>query len=200
MFSASIILKNAREDKELELAEVSKKLKVPLKYLQAIESENRNTYPQEPYCSLIIKDYANFLGLNGDDILSLFRRDFASKTNQKPITAQNINLTPHFAFRVATIASIIIFAVYLTLEYFKFNRPPTLKMSWPENLTNNTLEVSGTTDSESTVRVNDDLVVVDSSGNFRKKIIISVDEQKIVVQSKSPSGQTSIAEKTYRRQ
>ncbi len=200
MFSASIILRNAREDKELDLMEISKKLKIPLKYLQAIESENRATYPQEPYCSLIIKDYANFLGLNGDDILSLFRRDFASKANNKPVTSQNINLTPHFAFKIGTLGAIAIFAIYLVFEYLKFNRPPLLKISWPESPTNNVLEVSGTTDSESTVRINEDLVIVDSSGNFRKKINIAENEQKIVVQSKSPSGQVSTSEKVYRRQ
>ena len=79
MFRVSTIFKNTRLDKELEFSEISKKLKIPAKYLEAIEDEKIANFPQEPYCSLIVKDYANFLGLNGEEILSLFRRDFAQK-------------------------------------------------------------------------------------------------------------------------
>ena len=79
MFRVSTILKNTRLDKELEFSEISKKLKIPAKYLEAIEDEKIANFPQEPYCSLIVKDYANFLGLNGEEILSLVRRDFAQK-------------------------------------------------------------------------------------------------------------------------
>jgi len=84
MFRASSLLKNTRLDKEWELADISKKLKISIKYLQAIEDEDIVNFPQEPYCSLIIKDYADYLGLNGSDIVSLFRRDFdqRKKSNQ----------------------------------------------------------------------------------------------------------------------
>jgi len=83
MFCASSLLKNTRLDKEWELVDISKKLKVPVKYLEAIENENVGSFPQEPYCSLIIKDYADYLGLNGVDVLALFRRDFDQKRKTK---------------------------------------------------------------------------------------------------------------------
>ena len=38
MYRASIILKNAREDHSLEISEVSKKLKISAKYIEAIET------------------------------------------------------------------------------------------------------------------------------------------------------------------
>ncbi len=200
MFRASLILKNTRQEKELELTEVSKKLKISVKYLEAIEGESRSGFPQEPYCSLIIKDYAHFLGLNGDEILSLFRRDFADPQKTSPVNQQKIFFTPQFTFKFGVILSLFVFSAYLILEYAKFNHPPNLKINWPdENLLNkSSLEISGITDPESTIRINNDLVIVDSVGNFQKKINISTPEAKIIVESKSPSGKSTFEEKIYR--
>jgi len=46
MFRTSIILKNAREDKDLSIVEVCKKLKISPKYLEAIENEDRSNFQQ----------------------------------------------------------------------------------------------------------------------------------------------------------
>lgn len=202
MLRASVILKNARQDKDLELIEVSKKLKIQIKYLESIESENKSDFPNEPYCSLIIKDYANFLGLNGEEVLSLFRRDFANKINMPSVTSQKISFTPQFTFKIAVTVSILIFALYLVFEYVKFNRPPMLKVNWPDSISNQQLllEITGITDPESTVRVNNDLVIIDATGSFRKKINISDPSTTITIESKSQSGKTTLVKKTYNSQ
>lgn len=200
MYKASIILKNAREDKDLNLEEISKKLKISKKYLEAIETENRSAFPAEPYCSLIIKDYAVFLGLNGEDILSVFRRDFAQKTAPAAVSSDKLSLTPQFVFKIATIISLLFFLGYISLEYLKFNRPPTLKVTWPEDNSlalNTKIEITGTTDPEATVRINDDLIIIDQNGYFKKSINLQNPESKIVVESKSHNGKAALLEKTY---
>ena len=199
MFRASIILKNAREDHSLEIGEVSKKLKISAKYLDAIESENKAKFPEEPYCSLIIKDYANFLGLNGDDVLSLFRRDFANSAKISSPGHKWSLFTPQFTFRIAMIVSVILFSSYLITEYLKFNRPPPLTVNWPSDasLHESSFNLTGITDPESTVRINDNLIIVDQNGSFEKKITLSgSDPSTIVVESKSPSGKITTEKKT----
>jgi len=198
MHRASIILKNARSDKALSLDEVSKKLKIPQKYLEAIENENILCFPQEPYCSLIIKDYGDFLGLNGQQIVGLFRRDFAQKRKTKIINKSFISFTPQFTFSIIISLFIILFSFYLIFEYIKFNRPPKLKINWPtgDAVSEEILEIKGLTDPESTVRVNQDLVIVDPEGNFTKKINLQTKETKVLIESKSPSGKTIQEERT----
>lgn len=198
MFRASVILKNAREDRSLELEEISKKLKISLRYLRAIEAEDRPNFPQEPYCSLIIKDYAAFLGLNGEEILSLFRRDFANLTKTKTQSDAKIFITPQFTFKIAVIASIVIFAAYLVLEYAKFNHPPNLKVNWPtqNTLSQSSFDITGTTDADSTIRINNELVIVDQNGNFEKKVSLNATDTLVTVESKSPSGKTTRSEMT----
>ena len=46
MFRASSLLKNTRLDKEWDLSDISKKIKVSTKYLEAIENETINCFPQ----------------------------------------------------------------------------------------------------------------------------------------------------------
>ncbi|MFA5827838.1 MAG: helix-turn-helix domain-containing protein [Candidatus Shapirobacteria bacterium] len=200
MYRASIILKNARSDKGLSLDEVSKKLKIPQRYLESIENENILCFPQEPYCSLIIKDYADYLGLNGQQIVGLFRRDFAQKRKTKTTNKSFISFTPQFTFTVIISFLVMLFSFYLVYEYIKFNRPPKLIVDWPAKnmVTKDVVEIRGSTDPESTVRVNQDLVIVDPEGNFTKKINLQSEETKITVESKSPSGKTTQDERTVR--
>lgn len=200
MLRTSIILKNAREDKDLTLAEVSKKTKIPQKYLEAIETEDRRVFPSEPYCSLMIKDYANFLGLNGEDVVLLFRRDFATRSANNKTVSPQVFLTPQSVFKVGVLVSILIFSFYVFAEYVKYNQSPPLKVSWPEdsNLSlSSKIEVSGNTDPEATVRINNDLIIVDQFGNFKKVIGLSSQDQKVVIESQSHSGKTTTVEKVY---
>lgn len=200
MFRASDILRNARLDKELELLEISKKLKIPVKYLKAIESEDHKSFPQEPYLSLMVKDYANYLQLNGPETLSIFRRDYEQKKNITNNQSQKISFTPQLTFKILITLSVLIFSFYLVSEYLKFNRPPPLDVDWPNisTLQDDTLEVSGKTDPESTVRINNDLVIVNSDGSFSKRVYVNQSRQStITVEATSPAGKSFQLEKSY---
>lgn len=200
MFCASSLLKNTRLDKEWELVDISKKIKVPVKYLEAIENETVNCFPQEPYCSLIIKDYADYLGLNGVDVLALFRRDFDQKRKVKSNKPLFFSFTPKFTFTISLITIVIFFFGYLVSEYIKFHQPPRLEVSWPLEATvsGSIIEINGVTDAESTVRINDDLILVGIDGAFQKKINLESGENKIIVESTSPTGKSIVVEKVIK--
>jgi cytoskeletal protein RodZ len=199
MYRASDIIQNTRIEKDLTIEEISKKIKIPTKYLYAFEKEDQDNFPQKPYCSLFIKDYASFLGLNGDRILMIFRRDFEIKnkiTQKKP--KKIIYFSPQLTFTLSLICVFILFGTYLLNEYFKFNRPPKLNVNWPENFTN-PLVIEGNTDSINTIRINDDLIILGQDGQFQKKINFETDsEKKIAVEVTSPAGKISTDEKIYK--
>lgn len=200
MYRASTLLTNARIDKDLEVAEIAKKLKIPIKYLLAFESENICDFPQEPYCSLIIKEYAQHLGLNGDQILLFFRRDFDSSRCKEKNIRPLFSFTPQFTFTAGTILLVLVFCGYLVLEYIKFNSPPKLKINWPVGNTvlGSTFDISGSTSTEATVKINDNLVIVSPNGTFQKKLSFSTDEAKVKIESKSASGKITVEEKTIK--
>jgi hypothetical protein len=198
MKRASSILESTRLDRELDFTEISKKTKIPLKYLIAFENETTANFPEEPYCSLMLKDYADFLGLNGEEILSLFRRDYDRKSSVTAPRHFLFSLTPQYAFTLFITILTIIFASYLISEYLKFNRPPRLKVNWPQSLSGENIEISGITDPEATVKVNNSLVIVDQNGNFQKDIELSTSEAKIVIEAKSPAGVVTRDEKVLK--
>ncbi|MFA5026070.1 MAG: helix-turn-helix domain-containing protein [Candidatus Shapirobacteria bacterium] len=198
MKRASIILESARLDRELDFNEICKKTKIPLRYLIAFENENIKDFPEEPYCSLMVKDYADFLGLNGEELLCLFRRDYDRRPQNTTHRHLWFSLTPQFAFTSFIVLLGLIFATYLITEYLKFNRPPELKINWPQDYSKNSIEISGITDPESVVRINDSLVIVDTDGNFKKTLEISTSEAKIVVEAKSPAGVVTKDEKVLK--
>ena len=192
MFCASDLLKETRLERAIELQDVAKKLKTPFKYLQAIEEDNRACFPGEPYCSLIINDYAQFLGLNGPDIVRLFNRDFDNQKRASTKAKKFFSFTPQLTFALLTVISLIIFSVYLVFEYLAFHRPPKITITWPESpQIQETVYLSGLTNPEATVRINQDLVVVDLSGNFSKKITLVPGDNQITIESTSPSGVSS---------
>ena len=197
MLRASALLKNTRLDRDLDLIEISKKLKIPTKSLMAIENEDVANFPQEPYCSLIVKDYADFLGLNGSNILCLFRRDFEQKKKNKNNSHNLFSFTPQFTFKISIFIIIILFSFYLVFEYVKFNQPPKLKVNWPLEtaISSSNINLTGNTDIESTIRINNDLIIVDNQGNFDKKIDLLEGDNKISIESKSPSGKITYEEK-----
>ena len=55
-----------------------KKLCIRKCYLDAIEDSNYNELPAFPYGNGFIRSYANFLGLNGDNIVELYKEETTS--------------------------------------------------------------------------------------------------------------------------
>lgn len=197
MHRASTILTTTRLDKELTPQDVSQKTKIPVKYLKAIEAEDVTTLPDEPYCSLIVKDYAQFLGLNGQHILSLFRRDILTRRRSPSIRRRIRSFTPQLAITFSLVLTLVVFGLYLFVEYRKFNQPPKLKVNWPEVSESSILQISGITDPEATIRINDALIVVNSDGSFDKEIDLSTHPTKIIIESRARGGQATVEERTY---
>ena len=110
---ASSLLKNTRLDKEWELEDISKKIKIPVKYLRALEDEQINCFPQEPYCSLIIKDYADYLGLQGQDVLALFRRDFEQKRKSKNVVNTGFTFKSFFLKNLTSAIFLYLFLLFI---------------------------------------------------------------------------------------
>lgn len=72
MPEAGKILREARERKNLKLADVERELKIRQRFLSALEDNQRNTVLEEIYMRGFIKNYARFLGLDPDHILRLY--------------------------------------------------------------------------------------------------------------------------------
>lgn len=67
-------LREARNRRKLDLAEVEAAIKIRIRYLQAIENEEWDALPGGAYTRGFIRTYASYLGLDGDRLADDYRR------------------------------------------------------------------------------------------------------------------------------
>jgi cytoskeletal protein RodZ len=66
-------LRNARELKKLTIKDVMKETNISAKYLEALEEEEFDKIPGEPYLLGFLRNYAEFLKLDGDEIVQSYK-------------------------------------------------------------------------------------------------------------------------------
>jgi cytoskeletal protein RodZ len=66
-------LRNARELKRLTIKDVMKETNISTKYLEALEDEEFDKIPGEPYLLGFLRNYAEFLKLDGDEIVQSYK-------------------------------------------------------------------------------------------------------------------------------
>lgn len=209
MRTAAQLLKRARNEKGLTLKQVSQETKIPLAYLKLIESSDYHLLPDESYTKLYIREYASFLGLSPEAVISFFRRDLSvicqpdrrrsekkGRFSFKLWREKSASLVNNFSFGPGAIKTlgvgIIVFllALYLVRQYLIFNSPPRVSIAlfcfkkgdqaW--------VRVEGETDPEATVKIGDVPVSVDSDGAFRERVMLVPGQKEIKIWLQSPVG------------
>ncbi len=126
-------MRDARETRGVSLDAVEADIKIRHKYLEAMENEDFGILPGRVYVKGFLKNYARYLGLEADDILSLYQSQYPAEEEQESVEIQEQH-TPgkgnrRFLAAGLIVAGIVfIAAVFATLPLFKngevVNRPP----------------------------------------------------------------------------
>ncbi len=77
MFELGTSLRQAREKRGLELDAVQRALRIRKRYLEALESERFEQLPGEVYARGFLREYAEFLGLDGSLYVDEYNERFA---------------------------------------------------------------------------------------------------------------------------
>ena len=67
------LLKNTRQEKNITLEQVHKDTNIASRYLDAIEQGEYDIFPGEPYLIGFLRNYAEYLGLNTDECIKLYK-------------------------------------------------------------------------------------------------------------------------------
>ena len=73
MSSVGEILKNTREAKGITIEQVAEATSIRVLYLNAIEKEEFKLIPGEVYLKGFIRNYANYIGLNGPAMVEKYK-------------------------------------------------------------------------------------------------------------------------------
>jgi len=201
------ILKEEREKKFYTLDEIEKITKIRKELLQALEEGQYTKLPPSTFVQGFIKNYGKFLGLDTEKLLAVFRREFSEGKNpprildslRNPIDDKRFRLTPTRVLISVIFTLVIIFFVYLWFQYRFLVGSPFLEVSQPIdqlNTTSSEVVVSGRTDPEAKVSINEQEITVDQNGQFSQQIKLSDGANNIVVTATSKSSKQTKLQKT----
>ncbi len=81
-------LRQARNRRQIDLAEVEATTKIRRRYLRAIEDEEWDALPGGPYARGFVRAYAAYLGLDGERLAEEFRHQVGSEVVEQALRAE----------------------------------------------------------------------------------------------------------------
>jgi cytoskeletal protein RodZ len=194
-------VKKIREKQGINLEDVSKNIDVNIKYLLAIENGKYEELPKGIYSKIFFKKYINFLGINHKNIVNDFVREQTRNQNfesniffNKVVNWKNLLSLPKVIRNLVIFFIIIICLIYLLFYFKNVIAPPHLKVNYPqENQVVNSflLNVSGKTEPESEVKINNQLTIIDDDGNFSEDIYLKSGVNTIAITAKKKHSRES---------
>lgn len=194
------LLRQQRLRKKLTLDEVARGTRIKETFLNALERGEYHKLPSPAYAKGFVTNYASFLGLPRSEVLALFRREFDEKKAIKVLPDSFAKRQQFSGFRIkiqesllVVIGLILVFVGFLLFQYRAAFLAPPLRVLSPEDgsVVRQTVSVSGKTDSEASVTVNNEPVSLDTKGEFTKHLTFFPGQVEIVVKAKNRYGKES---------
>lgn len=192
------LLKDARAKKRYSVARLERMTKIRKDYIRAIEGESWDELPDRPVVAGFVNSITQNLDIDQNKAAALFRRDYPPKqlrVNPKKDQVNKFVWSPRLTFLLGIFVVILAILGYLAFQYLTFIRPPGLEVSTPfENqvVKESSIRVSGNTDPEASIVVNNQPVIVEEDGNFVTEIEIFEGTSEIVIMAKSRSGKETV--------
>jgi len=204
------ILKKTRAERGFSLEEVAAATKIHRSHLQALEENNFHCLPSATSARGFLKNYAEFLKLDPQPILAIFRRDFVQKEKGKIVplgmfesfSKTKISWTPKLTLILISSLFFLALSVYLGHQYFSLIKPPSLTIIAPDEgqqILEEKVEVLGKADPDSLVTINGELVFLSPKGEFRYQLDLFPGENKIIIEAESKRGEKTKIERTIFR-
>jgi cytoskeleton protein RodZ len=191
------ILKEARLKGSLTLEDISHQTKISRQYLEAIEQNDFRRLPPSAFTKGFMQNYAKVVRLNPKNVLAIFRRDYDQDEKGRIIPrsiADPVKTTKNW-FNPTTTSLVIsgiigiIIAGFFIRQIILFNSAPELNVTEPPENDQSTspVTVSGHTQPQATVTVNNRPVTVTESGEFTAQVPLTTGEHTLVITATSRS-------------
>ncbi len=206
-------LREIREKAGVSIEEIANAVKVNKKYLRQIEEDNYENMPSEVYVRGFLKSYANFLGIKYENVLAIYQKERGIEKNikkskhkqEKKKTFKMPTIVISFKFIAGIFFALFALGImwYFYKEANKLSETPRLLISQPINnstITNNSVELIGSTDIGDKVTINGQPIFVDEKGGFKEKIGLKEGINKLVIKASNKFNKEIIKEITLSSQ
>lgn len=205
--TVSELLRSKREEKGLNFKKIARKININPSYLKALEEERYQKIPDGVYQTKILKKYASFLGLSTKELEEKFIKeksalhdtDNNSLFSVKRVEKKNFLVLPKI-LRGALLGGLILICficlgVYLNGVF----SPPELKVTSPSSndivTSERQIMISGETEPETEILINNNLISNRKNGFFEKEIDLKEGVNTITVTAQKKYGQKTVVEK-----
>lgn len=138
MIGIGQLLRQAREEKQLSLADVERETKIRIRYLEALEAENFSVLPGTVYMFGFVRSYASFLGLDAEEMVARLKKEYQSE-QEVQVESKPVRNTVSYSPRAGTVGKglkllAVILGICLALTYLYgqfFNKEPVDAPSEP---------------------------------------------------------------------
>jgi cytoskeletal protein RodZ len=204
MKTAGDLLKAKRLALELSLADVAKKTKVKEEYLLALETSDFSALPSATFAKGFLKNYARVLHIDPEVVIAMFRRDFAENAEGEIIPrglVEPVVKKTSFIPVNLILSGIAVFAFlsFLAFQLVSWWSLPDLTLLQPEDgeTYGEKVTVKGTTESDATILINNQQVIVDGSGQFSLDLIFPAGTHSVLVQATNRQNKTRLLERSF---
>jgi cytoskeletal protein RodZ len=201
------LLKKARSEKKLSYEDIEKQLRIRKKFLSALEENAWNKLPSLPYIKGFIRNYSTYLGLKPDEMVAIFRRQFAAQEKAgllpdgvtHPLDEPTFRITPTYTVILLTAGFVLLFLSYLFFQYASLVQPPLLSVTKPlegETIHSEVVLVSGVTDKDAVVSINNQKIALSTEGDFMTNLTLPAGVNTLIIDSVGKNGKKSTISRT----
>lgn len=159
------LLKETRENKGLTLQQAAEATKITSRHIRALEEDNYSVFPGETYITGFLRSYADFLGLDAEHVIQLFRGAQMAEKEVPLVELTKPTMTPLDRYRDKIGVFLKAFAVLAVVGGLL-----VLGLNWPDsNNTHVSTDPIGTNDTGSTVSNETSLPVGIETSHIRLK-------------------------------
>lgn len=210
--AVSDLLKKRRIELSKSLKEVESATKIRKKYLQWIEDGDYEHLTDDVYTLGYIKSYADYLGFETAPIVNMYKKERLSYKQSKesggyiktdsnmslrPLGGQNFVLSSKTLVLLFSIMLFVLIAGYLSWQVIIIAAPPEITLnSNQERVSTDFVIISGQTDGESDVFIDDSPISTNADGSFSERVSLVSGSNVITITAKNQLGKTTTVTRT----
>lgn len=131
-------LRSQRERKGITLEQAAEDTRIRQKFLESLESGDHQALPGAVYTKGFLRNYADYLDLDGDELIGLYTAERAEAPEpprsfepMKPIMRRNVFISPSLLIPLLVVVAVALFVLYLSYQFTAFATPPRLEIFEP---------------------------------------------------------------------
>lgn len=176
-------MKKVREERRLSLVEISRNIRVQVKYLEYLENGDYIKLPAQVYVKGFLRNYAIFMGINSQNLIKQYEREQKIQQNIKkevfekkeihPIKFSSFIVTPKKIMVSLGLLVVFLGFIYLYKQINNFVSTPRLSVMTPTDgisVESRTVRVAGVAEKGAQLFINDQAILVSEEGKFSEDI------------------------------